>query len=240
MKRIILLTGLAAIMFAGCEPVHEHQPVADFSVSNTLVIRGEVVFFDNLSQFAGSCEWDFGDGTISRDFDPNHYYTHEGTYEVRLAAYNGGYVDYSYISIEVYETSLEVEVREYYSEDLISNVEVTLYETYDDWVNFNYPLVTGVTDRNGIVVFKGLETSRYYIDAFSTYYDNEQLGFEDIGFIETLPLVYATNNIFTAYVDYYPAGKANPDNLKSTDRVRTPVIKEFKRVFKEKKTLADK
>jgi PKD repeat protein len=232
MRKIILLTGLAIILFASCE--HKHEPIANFSANYSLVVPGEVVFFTNLSQYTEQCEWSFGDGYTSSEFNPNHYYSNEGTYEVRLAAYGDGYVDYYYMSIEVYETTLEVEVREYYSENLIPNVEVTLYETYDDWFNLTYPLISGFTDRDGIIVFKGMETKSYYIDAYQQYYDNNQLGQEDIGFVETLPLAYATHNVFVAYVDYYPDGKANSDNLKGTNRVRTPVIKGIKRIYKEK------
>lgn len=312
MRKIILLTGLATILFASCE--REHEPFADFSASRTLVVPGEIVFFTNQSQYIERCEWDFGDGYTSNELNPNHYYSDEGIYQVRLAAYNNGHVDYAYMDIEVYlaepnalftasytlvtpnevvffdnlssnankfewdfgdgyvsseenpthsfskegiynvrlaaynhdlvdyyyfeievyETTLEVEVREYFSGDLISDVEITLFETYTDWYDLTNPLISGFTDANGLVIFKNLNAIRYYIDAYSTYYDNNQLGQEDIGFIETHPLAYATHNVFVAYVDYYPEGKANSDNLKGTNRVRTPVIKEIKRIHKEK------
>lgn len=312
MKRIILLTGLVAILFASCE--REHKPVANFDISKYFAVPGEEIYFNNQSHYAGRCEWDFGDGTTSLEFNPSHHYTTEGTFRVRLAVYNDGFVDYAYadievyypepnaqfttdytlvtpnevlfftnlssnadhyewdfgdgytstevnpshyfrkegiynvrlaaynydvvdyyyMEIEVYQTTLEVEVREYFSGDLISDVEITLYETYDDWYDLVNPLISGFTDENGVVIFKNLGTISYYIDAYSTYYDNEQLGFEDIGFIETLPLLYATHNVFIAYVDYYPEGKANDGNLKSTDRVRKPVIRELKRVYKER------
>jgi PKD repeat protein len=214
--------------------VYYPAPIADFSVNNSLVEPQEIVFFYNNSQFAESFEWNFGDGTTSNVANPSHYYRNEGLYTVQLAAFNHGYVNYVTMVIEVYSTTLEIEVREYYSEALIPYVAITLYDTYDDWYNFTNPIISADTDENGVVIFKGVNTISYYIDAYSEFYDNNQLGQEDIGFVKTLPLMYATHNVFIAYVDYYPEGSANGKVLKSTERKRTMVVKEIKRVYKEK------
>jgi PKD repeat protein len=232
MKRILLITGIALTLFASCVREYNQRPIADFSASYTLVTPGEVVFFTNSSQYVGSCIWYFGDGTTSTEFSPSHYYSQEGSYQVELEVHNDGFVDYSYLTIDVYETTLEVEVRDYVTNELVPYVDITLFDTYQDWKDLVFPVISGTTDRYGSVVFKGLDTKSYYIDAYSTFYDNEQLGFDDIGFIETLPLLYATHNVFTAYVDYYPGGKMNP----SGQRMRTPEIKELKRAYKERKT----
>jgi PKD repeat protein len=231
MKKIILLTGISLVLFASC--VHEYLPTANFTANNTLVIPDEVVFFSNTSSHADYFEWDFGDGYVSTDPNPSHYFSEEGVYEVRLAAHSNGNVNYAYLQIEVYETTLEIEVREFYSNDLIPNVAITLYPTYDDWLNLTNDIITASTDSYGVVIFKGLNTSRYYIDAYNAYYGNEDLGFEDIGFIETLPLEYATHNLFTAKVDYYPPNGKISTSDENGNRIRKPVIKEFKRVYKE-------
>ncbi|MBN2485193.1 MAG: PKD domain-containing protein [Bacteroidales bacterium] len=232
MKKILLLAGIATLVLSGCE--REYRPIANFSVNNSLVIPGEIVNFYNNSSYADYYEWDFGDGYISNAPNPNHYYSGEGVYEVRLTAYNDGLADYTYMQIEVYETTLEIEVREYYSDEIVPYVDITLYSTYDDWLDFSNELAGGTTTRNGKIVFKGLDDHSYFIDAYRSYYGNEDLGFEDINFIKTLPLSYATHNFFVAYVDYYPEGKVNTEGLKSTERVRKPVIKEFKRVYKDR------
>jgi PKD repeat protein len=206
------------------------DPVALFTTDYSLVTPNEIVFFDNLSSNAEHYEWDFGDGYVSSDINPSHFYKREGVYTVELAAYNGDKVDYYYKDIEVYATTLEVEVRDYETNELISGIDITLYDTYNDWYDLVNPIISAPTDNSGVVVFKNLDTKSYYIDAYSTFYDNEQLGLEDIGFIKTLPLVYAAHNVFIAKVDYYPQGKANSGD----SRTRKPVIRELKRVYKEK------
>jgi PKD repeat protein len=235
MKTIFTLTGIAALLITACNPEPVvYEPVADFTVSTNLVVPNEVVFFTNHSLHGEYYEWDFDDGYTSNEISPSHYYSNEGVYEVRLAAYNHGIVDYAYFSVEVYETTLEVEVREWATDALIPAVNITLYPTYNDWYNFTNPIINAYTDNYGIVVFKGLQTIPYYINAFNEYYDNEQLGFEDIDFIATLPLQYATYNTFTAYVDYYPPEGKAVSNKSTENRTRKLVVKEIKRVYKDK------
>jgi gliding motility-associated-like protein len=50
--------------------------------------RASRCFTYNLSANADSYWWDFGDGTTSTEFDPIHYYTEEGVYDVTLIANN--------------------------------------------------------------------------------------------------------------------------------------------------------
>lgn len=45
---------------------------------------GDSVKFQNLSIGGISFEWDFGDGNTSNDFEPTHYYSQPGTYNVSL------------------------------------------------------------------------------------------------------------------------------------------------------------
>lgn len=62
-------------------------PLADFSVSG-LVCPYVPVKFDYLEQHIGRTvtdwQWDFGDGTISTEKNPEHIYTQPGTYKVKL------------------------------------------------------------------------------------------------------------------------------------------------------------
>ncbi len=176
MRKIILLSGLAILFFTSCERHVEPDPYADFGVEYSLVTPGEVIFFENFSAYADRYEWDFGDGTISYAFEPTHYFQGEGTFRVRLAAFRGSNVDYAYLTIDVYETTLEVEVIDWATERHVSNVDVTLYTSYFDWENFENEVVHGVTDLDGIVVFKGMETIEYFIDAWSPSFNNEVLG----------------------------------------------------------------
>ena len=60
--------------------------VADFLMPNTVCLP-DIVTFQNFSQLVSSQPyvlWDFGDGTTSTDWEPNHLYQQPGYYEVTL------------------------------------------------------------------------------------------------------------------------------------------------------------
>lgn len=50
----------------------------------------EEITFNNLSEFATSYEWNFGDGTTSTDVNPSHVYTKEGEFTISLTAIGDG------------------------------------------------------------------------------------------------------------------------------------------------------
>ena len=60
------------------------QPTADFSS----VVSDLIVDFTNLSQYADTYEWNFGDGNTSSEENPTHTYTESGNYTVTLVATN--------------------------------------------------------------------------------------------------------------------------------------------------------
>ena len=62
-------------------------PSAFFTVSpSTVFIPNQPVLFYNLSNFASSYFWDFGDGNTSTDEFPQHFYTQTGVYDIMLIA----------------------------------------------------------------------------------------------------------------------------------------------------------
>ena len=62
-------------------------PTAFFTVSPTTVfIPTDPVLLFNLSNFASSYLWDFGDGNSSTDVNPQHIYTQTGVYDIMLIA----------------------------------------------------------------------------------------------------------------------------------------------------------
>jgi len=64
-------------------------PNAYFAVSDNIVfIPNDPVSFFNLSSFATTYSWDFGDGNLSSDTSPEHYYSVVGSYDVTLIASN--------------------------------------------------------------------------------------------------------------------------------------------------------
>lgn len=63
-------------------------PKANFEVLPPIVVLPDgYASFYNLSEGASAYLWDFGDGTLSTDINPVHYYTDLGRYKVQLIAY---------------------------------------------------------------------------------------------------------------------------------------------------------
>jgi len=230
MKRFIPIL-LVVVLFASCE--HEQPPRANFTVDYTHVIPGELVAFSNYSSDAHRFEWDFGDGNISTRANPTHHYSREGIYEVRLAAFNGSGVDYTYTTIEVFYTTLEVEVRDYYTDKLIPRLYVDVYGNHTDYEFFRNVLFEGVSDYDGRVVFGPVDARSYVLDVYDQVYTNELLGYDDINFIETAPLAHAEHNVFIAYVEVVPV------SLKSTGekrvRIKNYTIKSTPRTLENRK-----
>ena len=79
-------------------------PVADFKFDpEEPTILNPYVSFVNLSQFATSYVWDFGDGSTSSEENPLHHYNLIGTYEVLLTASNSYCEDTALRTLEVTE-----------------------------------------------------------------------------------------------------------------------------------------
>ncbi|MCB9183907.1 MAG: PKD domain-containing protein [Flavobacteriales bacterium] len=54
----------------------------------SVVVPSQPVFTYNLSANADQYTWDFGDGTLSHEFNPTHYYQQGGSFDVSLIANN--------------------------------------------------------------------------------------------------------------------------------------------------------
>jgi PKD repeat protein len=100
-----------------------HNPISNYTYSTQ---KNLLVGFKNLSSFADSLLWDFGDDQISYEQNPVHTYSQEGTYEVCLKAINTcgedihcssitvcnepdskfGYYNYNYLNIAFVDSSL--------------------------------------------------------------------------------------------------------------------------------------
>lgn len=69
------------------------DPVADFSMDKNPASMYDLVTFTNLSEYAESYSWDFGDGSTSTDENPTHSFSAEGTFSVQLTATGPGGTD---------------------------------------------------------------------------------------------------------------------------------------------------
>lgn len=207
MKKLIYLTLFLPIFFVSCES----EPEASFFMDSNVFEVGSGINFNNSSQNANSYEWDFGDGYISYEVNPVHYYQVTGTYEVTLTAFSKKGMDSKAImTISVVEPSLFViEVLEYYDGYPVADASVILYPTESDWDNQQNMIIEGFTAEDGIVVFANLDPIVHFVDVWETNHDNYMLRAEDVGFIKTQKVIPQKVQVFVAYVDYVQHTKSN-------------------------------
>ncbi len=182
----------------------EKSPQASFTIDTNDPVVGQVITFINNSQNDEKSEWDFGDGFISNERNPTHIFTSTGSYDVTLTSISkGGHSDEASLSLNVQiPTLLEVEVREYYSEDLIPDASIILYPSLSDWNAQTNMIVEGITDADGVAVFSNLDSYVYYADVWEATHDNYTLASEDVGFITTPEIIPHKINRFVAWVDW--------------------------------------
>lgn len=75
------------LSFVSCK---KDDPQAEFDASIKVAFPGEEIFFENLSENSDSYFWDFGDGTKSEEYAPNHSYLNTGTFNISLVASSDG------------------------------------------------------------------------------------------------------------------------------------------------------
>lgn len=207
MKRFIYTMLVLPFILYSCEMA----PRASFMATPGDPVVGEEVLFTNESENAVSFEWDFGDGYISNEIHPSHIYNSSGSFEVLLTAWTrNGLSDKASLTIDVrIPTLLEVEVLEYYEQYPISDASVILYATLSDWDKETNMVIEGFTDKDGFVVFSGLDNIVYYVDVWEKNHDNYALRNEDVGFIRTPEIMPDKINRFIAYVDKADHGKGD-------------------------------
>jgi hypothetical protein len=81
-----LLSGSALYLFSCSSDEDGPAPVSDFVQDKNFSEPGVSISFSNRSLNAESFQWDFGDGGMSEESDPDHVYDNTGTYMVTLSA----------------------------------------------------------------------------------------------------------------------------------------------------------
>lgn len=205
MKRILYLSLILSFGLFSCRPA----PRASFSTDTDSPEVGQSVYFDNNSKNADDFEWDFGDGFVSYEVNPVHTFTGSGSFDVKLkATSHNGYSDEAVLTLNVMiPTLLEIEVREFYSENVVPGASVYLYPTLPDWVAQTNLESEGYSDADGVVVFSGLGPYVYYVDVWEATHDNYMLKNEDVAYIRTDEILPNKINRFTAWVDIVDHGK---------------------------------
>jgi len=212
MKRLFTILSALSLVAIACN----REPYADAIITPNPAYVGEDITFTNISTNTDYVEWDMGDGSTSTAYNVTHYYTYPGTYNVIQRAFRDkGGVNSATFMVEVIGAELKIIVQEYYDIGapegaLIPGASVMLYPTLTDWENFTNPVVQYIdgvavtelfTNSIGEVIFDDLNYQRYYVDVWHQNWSNEQLAFEDVGWIETQMLEGALYQTFVAFVD---------------------------------------
>ncbi|MCF8224886.1 MAG: PKD domain-containing protein [Bacteroidales bacterium] len=200
----------------------EDGPIA---TETDIVFVGEQVEFYNTSVNALSYLWDFGDGYTSDLESPVLSYDTPGVYEITLTGYGAGNEQDTYsTTIEVVEgvnSALRITVLDVDEDYLpVAGASVIIFETYDDWYNFENELDEVFTTVKGKCVYEGLEAKRYYVDAFANDdYNNSGLGVADPGWVETQLLEPDYIHDFFAYIEYTGGKKSVRTERVSSKRI---------------------
>jgi len=232
MNGIIYLSLVLPLIFFSCEST----PEAHFRTDPDEPEVGQEVLFTNDSHNANRFEWDFGDGYVSSEEDPVHYYTATGTFEVVLTAFSrSGISDVATMTIKIYIPSiLVIEVLEYRDGYVVPNASVYLFPDITSWDNEENLVAEGYTENNGQVVFSHLDYKEYYVDVLEEHHNNYALRDENVGFIITEKLERHKVTYYVAWVDYFETkkGDGRRDNSyvikklerKTADKVQPPLI----------------
>ncbi len=223
MKKLFYLFLVFPIFLFSCQ----ETPEAYFYTNTITPDVGQEVFFTNDSRNAKRFEWDFGDGTLSDVESPVHIFQATGTYEVTLKAISkSSEVSTSKLLLDVMiPTLLEIEVLEYYEEYPVADASVILYPSITDWDNQTNAVSEGFTDKDGFVVFSGLDKFGYYVDVWEENHDNYLLRDEDYQlYIRTPDVIPHKINRFIAWVDYVEHNKG------AAPGTRSVVVKKFEKV----------
>ncbi len=105
MKKLNLLLffiPLLSFILSSCDKEEQvPTPVANFTASKASALVNEEIQFKNSSENATDYLWDFGDGNISMEKNPIHWYTNAGTYKVTLTATSSGKLNSKSIRIDI-------------------------------------------------------------------------------------------------------------------------------------------
>jgi len=232
MKRLIYIILFLPFILISCDKT----PESLFSADLTEPEVGQSVLFNNNSHHGERFEWDFGDGYTSNERNPVHVFLATGSFEVTLTAFSkGGLSDKSSLMITVLvPTLLQIEVREYFSNDLIPGASIILYPSISDWDAQTNSVMEAFTDADGVAVFANLDPFVYYVDVWEATHDNYTLRTEDVGFVTTPGVLTHKITSFIAYVDIadHPNGMAGSG--------RNMIIKKLERKSIDKKQPAAK
>ncbi len=142
------------------DPTVKYPPVASFTWFPDYIFEGETVYFDGSDSYdpdgglisPGDFDWDFGDGNSDWGKTPSHFFSQEGTYQVKLTCTDD----------EGQTDSVTHEIEVHHQDPANNCPETYLYAQENDGVWHNI----GGTTCNGEEYFDGATTNLYNFDPY--------------------------------------------------------------------------
>ena len=144
------------------------SPVARFEVSSANpVLPEEEVMFYNYSEGSVAWKWEFGDGKMSNEYEPAHFYSKYGTYSVKLTAYSEyGCADLMIITNAFGDNSCYLRFPNVFIPNAGGPTGGYYSNRSDEQSDVFHPVWSGVTQyqlriysRQGILVFESIDIS---------------------------------------------------------------------------------
>lgn len=118
-------------------------PVIDFDFTPAAPCPPPVALqFNNLTQFGNTYQWDFGDNSTSTATNPNHLYTGQGPYDVRLIATS----QYGCVDTEFRDDYIMIPMFRLYAYSDVSGGCAPVTVHFSDSVDYNQPIVSYTWD----------------------------------------------------------------------------------------------
>lgn len=131
--------------------IGEYDPVADI---NYYVNPDNEVDFSNLSSYADSYLWQYGDGDTSSLENPSHIYTSPGIYTVSLVASHCTYSDTAEMTVNIYPVGISAPKEgsrlTVYPNPAQNSVSIEIIK------NGDFPVQVEIYNCMGSCVFKGI------------------------------------------------------------------------------------
>jgi PKD repeat protein len=164
MKKIILILFLALLVFLSSCEEEKNPPVASFQHSSNSYEIGDTIYFTSTSELADEYEWNFGDGNSSTEENPFHIYDLSWSYNVTLKVTNKDGSNETSENINIKDPTVLAFHVTYNGEDFPLCI-IQLYESEEDWLNYDNIVMQNYTDLEGRLEFFHVKPIKYYLDA---------------------------------------------------------------------------
>ncbi len=187
-------------LLIGCE----REPYADFYTSHATAEIYEIINFYNTSDYFDYVEWDFGDGTFSKNLNPSHHYSNPGIYTVTLTVVGkNDEIDRAFVDIEITESFVGFDV----SNVVVDQDEIIYFTNLSSAANFFEWSFGDGTISNAIDPSHSYSNQGNYHVTLKAYRDNVLLGTAST----TIEVLFPTTLEITVleYFEEYPVSDAS-------------------------------